>query len=361
MFLSGVKESLHLRQKISDKLNFVLPEVEILSSEGLKGDTRRSISVISTTLNEEQNIETWLYALLAQTLAPNELVICDGGSTDSTISRITKWKQDHPKLKVVLVSSPGANIAKGRNVAAKESSSEVLLFSDVGSLPDKEWVRELSLPFLSNTAANVSLGLSECVSDSALAKAVSKLILQDKSEINPKTYLASGRSIGVSREAFIEVDGFPENLTLAGEDTLFNLRLRQSAKSGFYFTPNAVAYWMPPKSFRELWKMMFRYARGDAEAGVFFRDYLSRISEFSAMVFGFGFALLSLNYAISRWQFGVVLITAVALYFASSPILAYQHRLKNFGWREKLAAPFALISAQACGFISGLIFSKKTN
>jgi len=233
-----------------------------------------------------------------------------------------------------------------------------LLFSDVGSLPDKEWVRELALPFLSDRTATVSLGRSECQSDSALAKAVCRLILQDKEEIDGNTYLASGRSIGVLREQFINVDGFPESLTLAGEDTLFNLKLRAEVKEGFYYSPNAVAKWMPPKSFKALWKMLFRYAKGDAESGIFYKDYLNRIVELSAFLLGVILSILCFYYSIKRHQYGVLILSAVLVYFAVSPLLAYQHRLKRFALQEKLLAPLLLISSQALGFISGLISSR---
>ena len=359
MFLPTVKKSFHLRQNISKKLDFFVPAVEVKRLEGLKQVQARSISVITTTLNEEQNIEGWLYALLEQSLSPQEVVICDGGSTDATVNLIKKWKHDHPKLKVILVSSPGANIAKGRNEAMRESTGDVLLFSDVGSVPDKEWVKELSAPFLSDLFATVSLGVSESSSNSSLARAVCKLILPEISEINPATYLASARSIGVSREVFINVGGFPERLTFAGEDTLFNLKIREFTKSGFYFSDKAIAKWIPPKSFLQLWRMLFRYAKGDAEAGNFYREYLSRITELSSIIIGLGLALYCFYYAILRSQFGVLLIVAVAFYFAASPLVAYRNRLKEFGIKEQFLAPFILISAQASGFISGLYSSKE--
>lgn len=355
MFLPSVKEILTLRKKIAEKLNFTLPEVLVQTLEALNGDNKRTISVISTCLNEEQNIEGWLYSILGQSVSPKEVVICDGGSTDNTLNLISKWKHEHPKLKVVLVSSIGANIAKGRNQAVKVSSGEILLFSDVGSIPDKEWVKELALPFISDSKATVSLGRSEAKGESELSKALSRLVIQDESEIDPQRYLASGRSLGVSREAFDRIGGFPEELTFAGEDTLFNIRLRETIKTGFYYSPKAVAHWIPPKNFRQLWKMIFRYAKGDAEGGLFYKEYLSRISELFAITLGTVVGIYSLYYAIYRGQFGVILIVLASLYFALSPLRAYQGRLNKFSWSTQILAPFILISGQALGFIVGLV------
>lgn len=353
MFLSSVKEIFTLRKKIVERLKFIFPEVSVVTSEGLIGGGKQTISVISTCLNEEENIESWLYSILGQSLSPSEVVICDGGSSDNTLNLIAKWKHEHPKLKVVLVSLSRANIARGRNEAVRASSGQILLFSDVGSIPDKEWVRELALPFMSDPKAMVSLGRSESKGESQLSKALSRLIIQEESEIDSKRYLASGRSIGVSREAFDRVAGFPEELTFAGEDTLFNLRLRETVNTGFYYSPRAVACWVAPEGFCRLWKMMFLYAKGDAEAGVFYKEYLGRISELTALVLGLFLGNYSFYYAISRNQYGVISIAVVALYFALSPLRSYKPKLKKFSWYVQLLAPLILVSAQSSGFMAG--------
>jgi glycosyltransferase involved in cell wall biosynthesis len=42
------------------------------------------ITVIATVLNEGENIRRLMESLAAQTLAPDEVVIVDGGSSDNT-------------------------------------------------------------------------------------------------------------------------------------------------------------------------------------------------------------------------------------------------------------------------------------
>jgi cellulose synthase/poly-beta-1,6-N-acetylglucosamine synthase-like glycosyltransferase len=359
MFLPSVKKLLILRQKIRNNLGNCLPEVPILTSQGSKSQKTATIAVITTCLNEETTVLKWLDRIISQSQKPDEIVICDAGSTDKTVSLISEWRRKHPKYEVKLVTLLGANIAKGRNAAAKESTAPILLFSDLGSLPVKDWVAELAQPFFSDPNAEVALGVSTSQSDSEISKAVSRLILNSPEEINPRFYLASGRSIGVTRKIFNRVGGFPEELTFAGEDTLFNFNLRKKREGEFYFCPKAIAEWSPPENLKGLIKTLFRYSRGDAESGLFYRDYLTRVTELSTILLGAGFSLITLYLFLTRYQLGVFVLLLVAVYFLLSPLFAYWKRLEGFTIKSKLLAPLTLIFAQASGFLFGLILSKK--
>jgi glycosyltransferase involved in cell wall biosynthesis len=76
------------------------------------------ISVIVTVKNEDESIHRLLDSLAAQTRAPDEVVICDGGSTDGTL-KVLSAEQRLP-LKVIV--RPGANISQGRNAAIAEAA-----------------------------------------------------------------------------------------------------------------------------------------------------------------------------------------------------------------------------------------------
>ena len=44
------------------------------------------VSIITTILNEEDNISDFLNSILNQTISPDEVIIVDGGSKDGTWS-----------------------------------------------------------------------------------------------------------------------------------------------------------------------------------------------------------------------------------------------------------------------------------
>ena len=377
MLAAGVKGRGSFLRNFRKNLSFGIPPRTVKVADGASLDQAKSslsdgaggelfVSVISTCLNEEAGIERWLSSLLAQTFRPHEVVIADGGSTDNTKKLIRSWQSEHQELPLVLLERPGANIARGRNEAVRESKGSVLAFSDVGSEPSSEWLQNLVAPFvrikgdLNQNPTQVVLGVSQTSAKGTLARAIAALILQKPDEISPDYYLASGRSIAVSRGAFNCISGFDEALTLAGEDTLFNIRLREEVEGEFFFAPLAVALWQQPEGFSKNWTMIFRYARGDAEAGLFYGEYLNRISELLTVLVGVALGLLSLYLSVSRGIWGQLIIAPFAFYFAGTAISPFIDRLRQFPWLIRISAPLLLISAQVAGFLRGLWGPQRT-
>jgi hypothetical protein len=95
------------------------------------------------------------------------------------------------------------------------------------------------------------------------------------------------------------VSGYPEWLTDAAEDTLFDYHVKlQPVK--WAFVPQAVATWQPPRNLRQLFKTFFRYAKGDGEAGMFAGHYRGKVIR----LLGLGFLLamfLVLGIAVGLW------------------------------------------------------------
>ena len=66
------------------------------------------ISLICTVLNEGDHMRRLLDSLVAQTCAPDEVVIVDGGSRDNTVAVLNEYADRLP-LRVLV--EPGANIS----------------------------------------------------------------------------------------------------------------------------------------------------------------------------------------------------------------------------------------------------------
>ncbi len=73
-----------------------------------------SISLICTVYNEGPAVRKLLDSIVAQTIFLDEVVICDGGSSDDTVAQIEAYAD---KLPLRVIIEPGANISEGRNVA----------------------------------------------------------------------------------------------------------------------------------------------------------------------------------------------------------------------------------------------------
>src|SRR5437773_2304124 len=102
-----------------------------------KAQKKMKISVIIPVRNEEDSIGPLLDALLNQSLPPTEIVITDGGSTDSTAMIIQRYVDQGAPVR--LIRTTRALPGRGRNLAVSHSSSEWLAFMDAGVHPDKKW------------------------------------------------------------------------------------------------------------------------------------------------------------------------------------------------------------------------------
>ena len=100
------------------------------------------ISLISTVLNEAHSLPALLDSIAAQTRSPDEVIICDGGSTDGTLELLRAER----RFPVRVIERPGSNISQGRNAAIAEASGEVIASTDAGVRLDHQWLEKLVEP-----------------------------------------------------------------------------------------------------------------------------------------------------------------------------------------------------------------------
>ncbi len=274
-----------------------IPRSEVLIMQNQPNITSLRLpkyTLITTVINEESSIVQWLDSVFQQTVKPEEVIICDGGSTDKTIDTISKFSFSHPELKISILSLPGANISAGRNHAIRRSKTEIVLLSDAGCVLDRRWAELLLSPFAENEQVDVVMGFYKPLLTTALQRAIAYFIVPQKKTIDPELFLPSARSLGLKRSVWQRAGEFPEYLTLAGEDSLFDYYLK-STGAMLAFVPDAEVLWLFPKSIKAIFKMIYRYARGDAEGGkVFWGHYLWLLKQL-----GFFVVELSLASAIT--------------------------------------------------------------
>ena len=90
------------------------------------------VSIIIPVYNRADLVVRTLQSVLAQTLRPLEVVLVDNNSTDDTLSVLQdfKTKHDAPDFRVTVATEPQPGAARARNLGAKLSHGEWLLFFD---------------------------------------------------------------------------------------------------------------------------------------------------------------------------------------------------------------------------------------
>jgi len=260
------------------------------------------VSIIFTVKNEEETVRPLLDSILAQSRLPDEVVVCDGGSVDRTLSVLDDYRQRLP-LKIVV--APGSNISQGRNRAIEVAVGSVIAATDGGVVLDSEWLAELIQPIEEDGAVVVS-GWFKPDPQTDFEVVLGATILPHRSDVEPERFLPSSRSVAYLKSAWEAVGGYPEWLDF-GEDLIFDLALRERY-GPFPMADRAVAFYRPRGSLGAFARQYYRYARGDGKANLWPKRhairYLTYLVGLPALLFlaksrkRLGLGLLSLGAGI---------------------------------------------------------------
>jgi glycosyltransferase involved in cell wall biosynthesis len=237
-------------------------------------DSNMKVSIIATVRNEGEALRPLLDSIIDQTCQPDEVVICDGGSTDDTQIILDEYRRWLP-LHVVV--APGSNISQGRNRAIATATSEIIAATDAGVVLSPHWLEELTAPFADESVQVVG-GWFEADPYTDFEVVMGATVLPAVEDVDPTTFLPSSRSVAFRKSAWEAVGGYPEWLEHS-EDLVFDMALRD--KFGpFTFAPDAVVYFRPRTSLRSYYQQYYAYARGDGKANLWPKRHLVRYATY---------------------------------------------------------------------------------
>ncbi len=298
------------------------------------------VSLIATIANAADHAPAFLASIRAQSRAPDEVIVVDGGSTDGTLELLRAADG------ITLIEEPGANIARGRNVAIAHAAHDAIAVADADCEYGPGWLRRLLEPL--DAGADVAMGVYEPIVTSFFEACVASVNLPlDPADVDEATFMPSARSVAFRREAIDAVGGYPEWLPI-GEDMWVDLRWRERGVA-MRLAPEAVARWRPRASLAATWVQYFRYARGDGRA----RMHPERHALRYAVYGGLGAALAS------RRAWPKVLAACAAVGYARGPVARGWIRARSPAERvaSTVAVPALMMwidAARMAGYAAGL-------
>ncbi len=233
-------------------------------------DHQFDIAVIMPVLNEEKHIGATLDQIYMQDYPMDrvQVIVADGGSTDSTREIVGSFKGRFGSLK--LLDNPRRLSSAGRNVGARNSNARYLLVLDGHThLPSRTLFKDMVALFESTGAACLCRpqpltppNISEFEKSVALCrgsllghKPGSEIYSDGEAQVDPTS---SGAMY--TREVFEKVGAFDESFD-ACEDVDFNFRVHQHGLKA-WTSPKLTVFYYPRSSLDALWRQMVRYGRG---------------------------------------------------------------------------------------------------
>ncbi len=206
--------------------------------------TRSDLSIVAIIplYNGARWIEQAIKSVLAQTLAPDEFIVVDDGSTDGGAGAaiVERLAQEHPII--ALLHKPNGGQSSARNFAARHSTSALIALLDQDDVWYSTHLEELVELFKKPKGLPIGWVYSDFDDIDDDGKMVSRSFI-DKSRLeNPKrhlpTLLGQGAIIQpsatlISRAAFEAVGGFDERMCGYEDDDLFLRIFRENFDNVF--------------------------------------------------------------------------------------------------------------------------------
>lgn len=298
------------------------------------------VTIITTVLNEEASILSFLNSIYNQTRKPDEVIIVDGGSTDNTVKLIRDSK-------FTIIQKKG-NRSVGRNTAIKASSNSIIAVTDAGCILDKNWLERLIKPF-ENKTVDVVAGFYKPLTPTIFQKCLATYTCTMPDKLDKQNFLPSSRSVAFKKVAWEKVKGYPEDLDTC-EDLVFDKKLKGEGYK-FETVLGAFVWWPQRKNIWEAAKQFYHYAKGDGEAR-YFRKTTPIL--FARYIVG----LLLCFYLVTTAQYWlfVFLIPLLLLYFLWATLKNYKYVKNSWAFvylpALQLTSDVATLIGNSVGFFS---------
>jgi glycosyltransferase involved in cell wall biosynthesis len=295
------------------------------------------VSLVATVKDASPYVGEFLASVAAQTRQPDEVIVVDGGSTDGTVETL------RDAAGITLIEEPGANIARGRNVAVKAAAHDSIAVSDADCVLEPDWLERVVEPL--ERGADVSMGVYRPLARTFFEECAAAVSIKDPQEIREDTYMPSARSVAFRREAFDRADGYPEWMTL-GEDMYLNRRWRELGVR-MDLARDAVVARRPRPDLASYWRQFAGYAEHDARGGMHAGRHALRFAVYGA-----------LGMAVASRRRGLLALTAAAgSLYAGGPVRRAWRRMPGRRLAALGAVPGLMVVtdlAKMAGYLRGI-------
>lgn len=177
-------------------------------------------SVAITTYNDSTEITDLLNNIMYFNLLPEEIVVADGGSNDTTIPIIEEYDS---KIPIKIVKDGRLNISQGLNLAIKSCCCEVVMICATGNNYDNNYSSECMKKI--DKGAEVCYGRLKGRRNNWVQRRYCDAFLNGIEGSVPE--IATNHGVLIRKSVLENYGGFLTNFVRAGEDTEYYKYLRE--------------------------------------------------------------------------------------------------------------------------------------
>lgn len=181
------------------------------------------ISVVMPLFNKEKTILNSICSVLNQTILPEEILVIDDGSTDTSSELVNSIK--NPLVR--LISKENGGVSSARNTGIEAATGDWIALLDSDDLWDLEFIEKMRILHSKFPQANVlaSAYRFQYFSGAIIDAKVKNLSFAEDQGLLDRYFSVAANShppicssaVLVRKDAFVEIGGFPTGLK-SGED-----------------------------------------------------------------------------------------------------------------------------------------------
>jgi GT2 family glycosyltransferase len=177
-----------------------------------------------------------------QTRKPDEVVVVDGNSSDSTLDFVKKYP-------ITLITEPGLGFGHARNLGVKNASGDIVFFLDSDCYAEPNWIENALLTFESNPKIVGVTGPTRLWNnESGVARFLAHVGGRtDMPTMRRFVRIAPTMNLALKRAVINDVGGFDETL-IRCEDTDLTYKISQTQK--ILYDPNVVIWFKGSPNLR---------------------------------------------------------------------------------------------------------------
>ena len=191
---------------------------------------KHTLSIAMATYNGEKYLSEQLASFLSQSIRPDELVICDDGSTDSTLNLLREFKAEADFDVIIVENENNLGYAKNFEKVISLCTGDVIFLSDQDDiwLPDK--LNNVNRVFLDHKDINVVIN-NQYICDNTMLKQGSVTSLTQEKSFNGSYDLFVIGCCTAIRQTWLDVVlPFPLNWPLAHDDWIAFLSIESDCR-----------------------------------------------------------------------------------------------------------------------------------
>lgn len=235
------------------------------------------VSIIIPVLNGEKFIERCLQSLVVLNYPKEcfEIILVDNGSTDKTVEIVRNYQKDNiDDINIRLCFEDIKSSYVARNLGIRESKGDIIAFTDIDCIVDKEWLANIIQGFSDKTVGGIAGDILPESKDSLVERySANEKILSQKETFNSNFLpYAQTANAAYKKELFDRIGYFDD--VISGGDADYSWRMQLETEYKLIYIQDAVVLHKHRTDLKGLFKQRFKHGYGSVLIGNKYKKFL---------------------------------------------------------------------------------------